>query len=435
MGQSRKRSGQRRRSLLLLGLSLIAGISDAQVDFYDLRPTLYSDTTPQDPVAKLWARKGVPEAFGKLKNGKEALRFILRELEVPEESQVLVFSKTSLQAKLINPRTPRALYFSEDVYVGWVPGGMIELIAFDPQLGPVFYAARVPGSGGTVGIERALSCLQCHATSRTEGVPGMLVRSVVPDRDGFPILSAGTFLTTHASPLSERWGGWYVTGESDDPHLGNRTTTEEELEAADFAQEHVTAMTDLAKRADMSRYLQPTSDVVALMILEHQCRMHNLMTKAALSYRRGWYLQQAMNAEADPADEDGVAWRIARSGAEDILEELLFCGEAVLGGDGVQGSEAFQEVFEAGAPMSSEGRSLREFRLYKRLFRYRCSYVIYSSVFQDLPPQVRDRVLERLREVLTSEEREEKFAHLKSSECQRILAILRETLPNLPKGW
>ncbi len=199
--------------------------------------------------------------------------------------------------------------------------------------------------------------------------------------------------------------------------------------------EELAPMTDLAKRVDMSRYLQPTSDVVALMILEHQCRMHNLMTKAAMSYRRGWYLQQAMNAEADPADENGVAWRMARSGAEDILEELLFCGETVLGGDGAEGLEAFQEVFEAGAPMSSEGRSLREFRLYKRLFRYRCSFVIYSTVFQNLPPQVRDRVLERLREVLTSEEREEKFAHLKPSECQRILAILRETLPNLPKGW
>lgn len=422
--------------IAIVGL-FMAGVSSlwGQVDFFDLRPIRYSESSSNDVLAKLWEKEEVRAEFAGLPSGKEALRFVLEKLEVPVESQMLVFSKTSLQTKLIAPKVPRAIYFSENAYVGWVPGGMIEVIVMDRDLGPVFYAIRVPGSGGEVGIERANSCLQCHATSRTEGVPGMFVRSVAPNPDGFAILPAGTSLTTHASPLRERWGGWYVTGASDDPHLGNRIVTEEEVAEEGFEAEPARPLADLSALIDTDRYLLPTSDVVALMVLEHQCRMHNLLTKAKMSYERAWYLQSALNAEARRDDPEGLAWRTGRSNVEDILEEMLFCEEVELGGDGVQGGDDFSEVFEAGAPLSTEGRSLRELRLYKRMFQYRCSYMIYSEAFKGLPQTIKSQVLKRLREILLGDEVEEKYAHLKKSERERIAVILRETLPDLPEDW
>ena len=148
---------------------------------------------------------------------------MLAELRVPEESQILVFSKTSHQNSLIQPNNPRALYFSENAYVGYVPGGDIEAIIQDSLLGPVYYLIEAGGTGG-LEIERDLStCISCHATSNTEHVPGMLVRSVFPDENGRPLLAMGTRLVDHESPLPERWGGYYVTGRSSLPHLGNRT--------------------------------------------------------------------------------------------------------------------------------------------------------------------------------------------------------------------
>lgn len=426
-----------RYSQLAVFWLFLALVSDlrGQIDFFDLPPIHYSETEANDVLASLWRSEHVREEFAKLPSEKEALRYVLKKLEVPVESQVLVFSKTSLQTKLIAPKSPRAIYFSENAYVGWVPGGMIEVIVMDPVLGPVFYSIRTPGGMMPPGIERANSCLRCHATSRTEGVPGVLVRSVAPDPDGFPILPAGTSLTTHASPLSERWGGWYVTGTSDDPHLGNRVVTEEEVAREGFEPKRGEALKDLSQLIDTDRYLLPSSDVVALMVLEHQCRMHNLFTKAKMSFERAWYLQSVLNPEARRDDPEGLTWRTVQSQVEEILEELLFCEEATLGGDGVQGGDGFLEIFEMGAPFSSEGRSLREFRLYKRLFQYRCSYMIYSEAFAGLPPLIKSRVLERLREILTAKEVEGKFAHLKKSERERIVEILRDTHPSLPEGW
>ena len=112
----------------------------------------------------------------------EVLAAVLKALDVPVESQGLVFSKTSKQNDLITPRNPRAVYFGDNAYVGYVPGGSIEVAAFDPVLGPVFYLMSMDGRGSDGWIQRDNSCLQCHGTSRTELVPGLLVRSVYADR-------------------------------------------------------------------------------------------------------------------------------------------------------------------------------------------------------------------------------------------------------------
>jgi hypothetical protein len=337
---------------------------------------------------------------------------------------VLVFSKTSLQNSLINRHNPRAIYFSMNAYVGWVPGGKVEVIIEDETLGPVFYTIDPPSGGLPPRIVRATdSCLQCHATSRTSGVPGMMVRSVIPDENSHPILSAGTSLVTDQTPISERWGGWYVSGSSGGPHLGNRWTTKEDTKHSAFAPQP-TDLKDLSSLIGTDKYLQPTSDVIALMVLEHQCRMHNLLTKAKLTYRRACHFEVSYR-EDDSGGEDGMAWKTAENSAKEIVRALLFEDEARLGGDGIETDSSFAQVFGERGVSSTRGSSLRDLRLYGRLFKYRCSYMIYSKAFQGLPETVRSRVFHHLRATLKGETQ----SQLGERERRTISAILAETVP------
>lgn len=391
-------------------------------DFFELPPIHYSATASKDKVASL-ARK-IKE--GKWNGGgagaKKFLKAVLDELDVPEESQVLVFSKTSLQNSLISHDHPRAIYFSMDAYVGWVPGGKVEVIAMDDTLGPVFYTIDPPVGSTPPRVVRATdSCLQCHATSRTSGVPGMFVRSVVPDEHSHPVLSAGTSVVTDRTPLRERWGGWYVSGTTDEGHLGNRWVAEgAEKELVPRA----SSLVNLSSLIDTRKYLRATSDVVALMVLEHQCRTHNLMTKAKMTYERAVYFQKSYS-EAYLDSEEGMAWKTADSSAKEIVEAFLFRGEVDLGGNGVEGSEDFVEMFEGRGVGSKTGKSLREFRLYGRMFRYRCSYMIHSAAFRILPGAVKERVFHHLRQALD----DAKAVEMSQRERGVIRSILQETVP------
>jgi len=417
-----------RAFLLLLAVALPRAEARG---FFEESPVLYSATEPHDPMTLLardWERgenlilDSSPLGF---------LRGLLEKLGVPEESQVLVFSKTSHQNRHINPQSPRALYFSDDTYVGYVQGGDIEVIACDPELGPIFHLVGIPKPGIRPQARRDASCLSCHATANTENVPGMLVRSVIPAADGRPILSQGSHLTTHASPLEERWGGWYVTGTHEGvPHMGNTTAATKDC-GLDI--ESGANWRTLAGKIDTSRYLRPASDIVALMVLEHQCRMHNLLTKAGMEYRRAVWLSKIVNPEFDESEPDTTAHRVASSGAEAILREMLFVGEAKPGPYGVEGDPAFQKAFLRGAPVCPEGKSLRDFRMTGRMFQHRCSYMIHSKIFAALPEKLRGLVHARLREILTGQDKSPDFAHLGARERAQIAAILDATHPQWRK--
>jgi hypothetical protein len=399
----------------------LAGTAAGEADFWDLAPIRYSDTKATDALSKLAADLASGARALEGANELERLKFLLKELDVPEESQVLVFSKTSHQNPLIHPKNPRALFFSESAYVGYVPGGAIEVIVQDPLLGPVFYLIEAGGKGGLV-IERDLgsSCLSCHGTARTEGVPGLQVRSVFPDADGHPLLAMGTSQVTHETPLAKRWGGYYVTGRSSLPHLGNRVYREggpEDPRSSDLA--------DLKSLIDVAKYPRATSDIVALMVLEHQCRMHNLLNVAAMRYRRAHFLSRAINPVGDP--DQGSAGRIADGLAEQISACLFFKDEADLG-EGIEGREDFQKVFADHFPRTASGQSLADFQLYNRIFKNRCSYMVYSPAFRDLPPRVKRAVIGKMKAVLAGDD--VAFDWLKSSERTRIAAILSETLPD-----
>ena len=405
-----------------LGILLSLGNPGLAAELWELPPVNYADTPASDRLAELAAglAKGTRTAEGN--TPLERLRFVLRLLDVPPESQILVFSKTSKQNSLIHPGRPRAIYFNENAYVGYVPSGMIEAIVHDPLLGVIFYHID-PGDGPRPPvIQRDSSdCLACHGTARTEAVPGLLVRSVYPDATGQPLLPLGSFLSTQSSPLPERWGGYYVTGRSSLPHLGNRTFQETAERPPAVA---APARTTLADTIDTTPYLRPTSDIVALMVLEHQCALHNLLTAAAMQYRRIDWLQRALNPQADPAA--GAAGQHADHAALGIVDALLFKNEAPLGDEGIDGDPAFQEAFTARFPKTPTGHSLADFNLSDRLFKLRCSFMIYSKAFAAMPERVKTAVFARLRDAL----QDPAIApQLKPQERARIDEILRATVP------
>lgn len=407
-----------------------------QISFEEA-PINYHTAPVNDPISRLQKKLDAGEVTLRHDPRFGYLKSLLQLLDVPASAQALVFSKTSFQLKRISPRSPRALYFNDDVYLGWVRGGdVMEVSAVDPNLGVNFYTLSQRESAEPKFVRQTDTCLQCHGSSLTRGVPGHIVRSVYPAPDGQLILSAGTFLTDHTSPLKERWGGWYVTGSHGaQRHLGNLLVRE-----ADDPQRLDTDkganITDLATRFETASYLTPHSDIVALMVLEHQTSMHNRITQANFRTRLALRDQDVMNEMLErPADyrSESTKRRVA-SAAERVVQYMLFGGEVRLT-DPIQGTSQFAREFAARGPRDSQGRSLREFDLKSRLFRYPCSYLIYSEAFDGLPEVVKDAIYRRLWEVLTGQDKSDEFAHLSSEDRTAIREILRDTKRGLPDYW
>ena len=269
---------------IALGLTLAGPVLRAhgQEAAYEQEPIDYLKAPVNDPVARLQKRIEARTVTLAHDGRHGYLEAVLQALDVDPASQVLVFSKTSFQRDRITPKAPRALYFNDSVYVGWVQSGdVLELSAVDPQQGAVFYLLDQSPTEKPAFQRYTHDCLQCHASGKTRDVPGHLVRSVFPLRSGQPAYNAGTFTTSHESPLSERWGGWYVTGTHGAmTHMGNVFVTDadnpEKLDTAAGAN-----VTDLSGRLAIDHYLRPTSDIVALMVLEHQTQTQNLDVPAS----------------------------------------------------------------------------------------------------------------------------------------------------------
>ena len=401
-------------------LSAFCGTAGA-VEFWEMEPIRYSDTPATDRIARLAADLSSGKATLRGETDLQKLAGVLEILEVPVESQVLVYSQTSQQNALIRPENPRCIYFNENSYVGFVPGGDIEVITHDPVLGMTFYLIDLAQKDPAKIVARdGNACLACHGTRRTESVPGVLVRSVHPDGDGHLILKLGMDHIDARSPIPIRWGGYYVTGSSSLPHLGNRIfTDEDERDGVTEPLQHRT----LDGVIDVSKYLRNTSDIVSLMVLEHQCRMHNLLVSASMEYRRMHWFSKTLEPGADP--DDGRAGKTADEHAVTIVEALLFKDEAPMGDGGVDGGAAFQDRFAARYPKAADGGTLAEFQLGNRLFKNRCSYMIYSQAFRVLPPRVKSAVFSRLKEVL---EQGADFPEIGEKERRRISEILRRTV-------
>jgi hypothetical protein len=421
------------RVLLACAGALALGGPAPAVDL-DRPPINYSTGTPANAVAPLIAD---------LAAGKVTLEYddhgylaaLLKRLDIPRSSQVLVFSKTSFQRARIGPKTPRALYFNDEVMVGFcLRGDVLEVAAADASLGTAFYTVEQDRAKGAAFQRQTDNCLLCHGSSATQGLPGHLMRSVSADRTGELVLSRGTKRVDHTTPLADRWGGWYVTGKSGkQTHQGNRVFDR----GSDETQGHDGSnVTDLKPFFTVANYLTLHSDLVALMVLEHQSEAHNrlvqanLLTRLALVEQADW--NKALNRPADERSESIT--RRLHWACEPLVRYLLFCEEAPLT-EAVSGTSPFTKEFTARGPFDSKGRTLRAFDLRTRLFRYPLSYLIYARSFDGLPGEAKERVYLRLWEVLTGKDQSKEFAHLSSADRQAVLEILRETKPGLPAYW
>jgi hypothetical protein len=404
----------------------------------DAEPIRYTTAADNNAVSRLQRQLEAGKASLTHEDGLGYLRSVLRALDVPESSQVLVFSKTSLQHRRIGPRTPRALYFNDDVYIGFCQRGtLIEVMAADANLGSVFYSLGQKETAKPRFKREGESCLVCHGSSRNDGLPGPLVRSLFTDAEGYGILSAGSFRVDHTTPLKHRWGGWYVTGTSGkQTHLGNLILQDKQVNPEELDNSANINLKDLAGRLDTGAYPTGHSDIVALMVLEHQAGMHNLITRANFLTRIALHdeavLNQALGRGADYRSESTTS-RIKNAG-EPLVKYMLFSGEVRLT-EKVQGTSGFARDFVRRGPRDQRGRSLRDLDLEHRLFRYPCSYLIGSAAFEGLPGPVKDYVLQRLWDVLSGKDTSADFAHLSSADRQAIREILLETKPNLPAYW
>lgn len=425
----------------LVAASLTAGLAFPAVGYegmYEQAPINYSNTQPDGPVARLQRKLDAGEVRLDRADEKVFLRELMGQFGIPVESQVLVFSKTSHQNPLISPETPRAVYFGDNVYLGWVQHGVVEVADMSPTLGMTYYVLDHRDRSQPLKFVRTSSCLDCHAGSRVNNLPGMMVRSVYPAADGQPILSQGSFVTDQASPISERWGGWYVTGRHGDArHMGNAIATETPI-GIQFDREAGANCLDLSRYLDTSPYLRKTSDIVALMVLEHQTEMQNVLSQGAMYVRLAAYRQKMLRRElGEPATDDyvGSTLTVAKGETEKIVHHLLFSDEILLPDAGIEGSPDFQDAFQRNARRDHEGRSLKDFQLKHRMFRYPCSYMIYSAAFDDLPAKLKEMVYARLLQVLDGTDRTREFSYLGSFERESIKSILLETKPDLPAEW
>lgn len=378
----------------------------------------YGKTPDTSPIARLQTKleSGAislsrDERFG-------YLRAILRELKVPEASQMLVFSKTSFQRERIAPNNPRALFFNDDVYVGYVPGShILEFTAVDPKLGAVFYTFDQNEKPKFV---RTDNCTECHASARTMGVPGHLVRSFQTDDSGMVDLLTGVDPVNHRTPLADRWGGWYVTGtHGSQTHRGNlfgKAAFEKQAKEPN----HLGNLTDLSRFFDPGKYPRPGSDIVALMVLEHQQHGHNFITRLGYEAR----LQLGAYGHVN----------YLKTALESFIRYVLFADETALTAP-VKGDAAFVAGFEKDGRRDSKGRSLRQLDMKTRMFRYPCSYILQTEAFEGLPQPLKERIYKRLHEVLSGKDTAPTWKHLTPAVRQEILEILRETQPGLPAYW
>jgi hypothetical protein len=378
-------------------------------------PTIpYTTGKRTDRVAALIDRLERGEAELTYEGARGYLESLLAALEIEPSSQMLVFSKTSLQSERIDPKTPRAIYFNDDVYVAYVQGAPLEIAALDPSLGPVFYLLEQSPARPAFSAELG-RCLSCHDSYSLTGggVPRFIVGSGYTGTTGMLVSHEGWILTSDRTPLKSRWGGWYVTGRhGGQVHLGNMVI--ESLQDFERLEElRIGNVDTLEALVDVEPYLTNTSDIVALLVLQHQTEVQNLITRVHYDAR-------------SPAEqrEEPLEERVER-----LLRTMLFV-DAVHYSEPIAGRAEFAEQFARRAVRDAQGRSLRDFDLTRRLFRYPLSYVIHSPAFDALPGEVKNAFYGRLNEVLTGADSGEDFAHLAADDRAAILEILRATKPD-----
>ncbi|MCP5411420.1 MAG: hypothetical protein H6924_04690 [Alphaproteobacteria bacterium] len=379
----------------------------------------------------------VEQLQNRLNSGTEALAYdgtghgylpaVLDAFHIPVDSQLLVFSASSLQFDRINQKEPRALYYQDNIAVGAVQGGrFLEIIALDRQSGVAFYTLDVQKSAKPQFVRRSSECLGCHGFA-SKWAAGMMVASYDTGPGG-QVLNLDPnhlfYLTDDRTPFEARYGGWYVTGKTGAmQHRGN--VTFDPVRSWEVPPGGLN-IASLADRIDIKNYLEPGSDVVSLLTLEHQAGFVNLVTRINAQYAS---FDKGIASARVPATAVDIDESI-----ESLVSYMTFVDEVPLPSP-VQGTSSFAETFSRLMPADSQGRNLRQFDLRTRLFRYPLSYMVYSQAFDNLEPRAKGRVLRRLYDVLRGADRSGPFAKLAERDGAAAIAILAATKSGLPDFW
>ena len=365
------------------------------------------------------------------------LESLLKALNIDPDSQTLVFSKTSLQIDVISPATPRAVYFNDNTYVAWVQQtGLIEINTMDADRGPVFYT--LSSLEPHPHLEReVLRCLTCHDSyaEMGGGVPRFLFESTYDIQGGRLLPDAISRETTDATPISERWGGWYVTGQDGGaPHLGNIPTPSVDA-PIDLARARRGSLASLGSLFDTSVYLRNTSDIVALLVLEHQVTLHNQIIRA--NYKSRMLLERARPG----SDPTALQWSQLPPKLQARLDQLikplvdsLLMRDAAPLQAKVTGGNGYATWFQNLGPKDAQGRSLRELDLKTRVFRYPLSFLIYSEGFDALPRFVRERVYAGLARVLRARDPGAPYDSHSAADREAAYQILIATKPEFAQA-
>lgn len=397
-------------------------------------------TSTLDPIARL--QHALDSGRVKLAHDS-ALGFLpslLKALEIPVSSQGLVFSRTSLRTDLIAPWSPRALYFNDDVYVGWVPESeFLEIATVNPTDGVAFYTLSQERGSKPTFTRETNRCLMCHQSAVTGRVPGLIMNSTVADRSGYPIATVRYGTMTDEVPVKHRFGGWYVTGSiANSVHSGN-VFSEKDFNQIDRTQNKVdldlttqSALVSLRAKFDTSRYLTGSSDIVGLMVQVHQTVIHTLISATHEAAKRAVNEQKSLTEFNEGVGKNvplAVSNPRLRGAVERLTRAMLFIDEAPWEG-AMRGNSTFVKDFAKLGPRDSEGRSLRDFNLKDRLFKYPLSFLIYSEGFNALPEVAKQGVYLRLRSILSGDEKAPEYLRLSEVDRRAISEILNDTKPD-----
>lgn len=375
--------------------------------------------SPNDHATQLLAKLSSGEVKLDNKDQRSLTRSLLAALDVTVSSQLLVFSGSASQGLNVNPKNPRAIYFNDEVYVGIVPGGLLEMIGVDANIGGVPYTFQNVGTGRTPTTTGGTECMRCHSGQQSGFAPGFLTRSFVPNENGLMLGTQPLGNEGHERPLGRRFGGWFVT--SARPDIFGKAGLVARTEEANPRQVIGYKTTHPGQLYDSKIHLAESSDILANLLHEHQIGFHNRVARVLMS-------------ASDDGCQDGE--RVFPTHAQDIAElvaYMLFRNEAALPEDGIVGDPGFIKDFSRNRRAAKSGAALKDLDLTTRLLKHRCTYMIYTRPWLEMPERVKDKIYAKLHSALLGAD--DAGSHLPAAERREIVQILSETMPDLPSAW
>lgn len=399
---------------VLLSYSIV----HAEINFEDTIHDYYNNSTNDSFHNFISKARSNNLFFYESSDEKSDLLKLLEELNILPSSQSLVFSNTSLQLSKIGVNTPRAIYFSDNIYIGFIPNAQLEVIAIDPLRGaiPYIFDFHDLGHNEIITIKRSDKCMRCHSSQKTDYVPGLLLGSVIPMRGGGTLDVLNPNKSSHTVPYEKRFGGWFIDEQ-------NHSIKSWANSVAVVNSKGRTERNNVNFSKNKHLYPFNGSDVVAHIVLEHQVGFTNLCIKIQYKSRE------------ELTEHEKLSFNFIKNSSTELLDYSLFLNEPRLESPINKEESQFAVEFEKVSLQKVKTSPLRTFRLKERIFELRCSYMITSNIFNALPFPIKEVFFKELRKLLRDSDYREKskYNYLEIDECKSIDNFLSKTFTDLYK--